>query len=527
MSDAFRTPRALSTEGHRRRTFLKNAALLSAGAAGGLILPASVLAEISTTPRRGGHLILGIDSASSSDRIDPAFYFEQYMYHVGRQLFNTLTELDDDGSLKPGLAISWEAREQAAQWIFQLRDGVIFHNGKTLDAADVVYSLNHHRSEDSPSAVRGYMSQIRDITAVGHDQVEINLESPNVDFPFLLGEVNFAITPQGADFDQGIGTGPFVLELFEPGIRTLTRRNENYWKSDRAFVDTVETLAFNDGAARVAALMSGAVHFINRVSSGVVSRLEITPGLRIHRNPGSFQVTFPGLADQQPFSNLDVRLALKHALDREQLLQSLVNGYGVVANDSPIFPTNPYFTNDLPNHVYDPEKALYHWKKSGYEGEIVLSAADGATFDGAVSAAELYQGAAERAGIPMRVNRVPADGYWTEVWRRHTFCASGWSSRPTADSYLSMINLSDAPWNEAKWKNPQLDQLIIAARSELDEGRRRQIYHDLQLLYQQEGSTVVPLYIDSVSATRANVSGYVNVPGEVATRAAERIWLEA
>ncbi|WP_445011836.1 ABC transporter substrate-binding protein [Vreelandella stevensii] len=515
-----------ASAGLTRRQFLQHTAALSvsASAVGGLVLPRWASAQEAAMPQRGGHLILAIDNASSSDRLDPAYYFEQYMYHIGRQLFNTLTELNDDGSLAPGLAESWDTQD-AVQWVFQLRQGVTFHNGKTLTAADVVYSLNHHRAEDSPSAVKGYMEQVAEVAAHGEREVHITLTAPNMDLPSLLGEVNFAITPEGANFDDGIGTGPFVLERFEPGVRTLVRRNDNYWKSDRAFVDSVETRAFNDASARVAALMSGSVHFINRVTPSIVSRLESASSVQINRNSGSFQVTFPGLADRAPFDNLDVRLAMKHALDREQLLKMLVQGYGQVGNDSPLFPSNAYFTTDLPSHAFDPDKALHHWRKAGVERPIRLSVADGATFEGAVSAAELYQQSAQRAGIPLEINRVPADGYWSEVWRQHELCASGWSSRPTADAYLSMVNLSNAPWNESRWANEQLDQLIIAARGEQDEATRRQMYHDIQVLYQQEGSTVAPLYMDSISATSANVRGYVDVPGEVATRSVEKMWL--
>lgn len=519
-------PNAGRMAGVTRRQFLQHSAALSvsASALGGLLLPCWASAQTDATPQRGGHLILAIDNASSSDRLDPAYYFEQYMYHVGRQLFNTLTELHDDGTLAPGLAESWETTD-ATQWVFTLRQGVTFHNGKTLTADDVVYSLNHHRADDSPSAVKGYMEQITELTARGQHQVVMTLSAPNMDLPYLLGEVNFAITPAGANFDDGIGTGPFVLESFEPGVRTLVKRNENYWKSDRAFVDSVETRAFNDATARVAALMSGSVHFVNRVTPSIVSRLESASSLTINRNVGSFQVTFPGLADRAPFNNKDVRLAMKYALDREQLLNLLVQGYGQVGNDSPLFPSNPYFTTDLPSHAFDPDKALHHWRQSGMDRPIRLSTADGATFEGAVSAAELYQQSAQRAGIPLEVNRVPADGYWSEVWRQHEFCASGWSSRPTADAYLSMVNLSNAPWNEARWANEQLDQLIIAARGEQDEAKRRQMYHDIQVLYQQEGSTVAPLYMDSISANRADVRGYIDVPGEVATRSVEKMWI--
>ncbi|QDQ88446.1 ABC transporter substrate-binding protein [Alcaligenaceae bacterium SJ-26] len=521
------SPSPLSGPHIRRRDFLRNSLGMALAASSSLALPTRVLAQQALTPSRGGALVLGIDNASSSDRIDPAYYFEQYMYHIGRQIFSTLTELDDDGTLIPGLATAWEPRQNAEEWVFKLRPGVVFHNGKTLQAQDVVYSLNHHRKEDSPSAVRGYMNQVKDIRAEGDDTVVIVLDGPNVDFPYLLGEVNFGITPDGANFDQGIGTGPYILESFQPGVRTLTRRNPNYWKSDRAFVDTIETVAYNDSAARVAALMSGSVHFINRIAPGIVRRLENSSSIDIHRNRGSFQVTFPGLADRAPFDNLDVRLAMKYAIDREQLLQSLANGYGSIGNDSPLFPSNPYYASDLPVHSYDPDKAKFHWQRAGITAPIVLSAADGATFAGAVSAAELYQNAATQAGIPFQVNRVPADGYWTEVWLKQPFCASGWSNRSTADAYLSMINHSAAPWNESHWKDARIDQMIAAGRAEFDESRRRQIYHDLQALYQAEGSTIVPLYIDSVSASRNALQGYVNVPGEVASRMAERVWLGA
>lgn len=509
-----------------RRHFLKQTATLSTAALGSIIVPATAFAQKSATPRRGGKLVLGIDNASSSDRIDPAFYFEQYMYHIGRQIFNTLTELDNNGKLVGSLAESWTPAKQGAEWRFKLRSNVAFHNGKALDANDVVYSLNHHRKKDSQSAVRGYMNQVKDIKAASANEVVITLTAPNVDFPFLLGEVNFGITPKDADFNKGIGTGPFVLQSFQPGVRTVTTRNPNYWKPDSAFVDSVETVAYNDSAARVAALLSGSVHYINRITPGIVKRLESSRQIQVHRQKSSFQTTFPGLADREPFNQPDVRLALKYALDREQLLNSLVSGYGTVANDSPLFPSNPYFTTDLPSHAYDPDKAKFHWKRSGYNKEIVLSAADGATFAGAVSAAEIYQASASKAGIPFRVNRVPADGYWTEVWIKHPFCASGWTNRSTADAYLSMICASNAPWNEARWKNAKVDQLIVAGRSELNETRRKQIYHDLQVLYANESSTVIPLYIDAISASGSKLKGYVDVPGEVATRMAERIWLD-
>ncbi|PXX07863.1 peptide/nickel transport system substrate-binding protein [Paraburkholderia tropica] len=505
----------------RRRFLQLTGGSLAAGAAAALLPLGARAAE---TPKRGGHLILGIDTASSSDRIDPAFYFEEYMYNVGRQIFNTLTDLNDDGSLRSGLATSWESRQGATVWVFKLRQGVLFHNGKTLEPADVIYSLNHHRTKDSQSAAKSYLDPVRDIAVTGPNELTFHLATPNVDFPWLLGDVHFGITPAGADFDKGIGTGAFVLERFQPGVRTLTRRNPHYWDSSRGFVDSVETVAYNDSAARVAALLSGSVHLINRVEPRVTKRLETTPNIVIHRALDTQNILFPMLADIAPYTSNDLRTALKYAIDREQLRNSLLSGYGSVSNDNPLFPSNRFYTTDIPKHSYDPDKARFYWKKAGVSQPIVLTAADGATFNGAVSAAELYQASATRAGIPFQVNRVPADGYWTQVWMKQPFCASSWANRSTADAYLSMVCVSNAPWNESKWKNPKFDQLVAEARAQADETRRRQLYHDIQVLYAEQGASVIPLYADSLRASRANLRGYVDIAGEVGSRAAERVW---
>ncbi|MBB3809919.1 ABC transporter substrate-binding protein [Pseudochelatococcus contaminans] len=504
-----------------RRTLLQGAGML---AAAGLI---GVGPARAAEPRKGGHLILGIDNASSADRIDPASYYESYAYYVGRQIFDTLTDLNEDGSLRPALAESWEPRDGARTWVFKLRNGVQFHNGKELTPEDVIYSINHHRGEDSKSAGKGYLLSVSKIEKTGDNEVTFTLSEPNADFSYLLGEVYFGISPDGANFDDGIGTGPFILEDFQPGVRTLTRRNPNYWDSTRGHVDSVETVAYNDSTARVAALISGAVHFINNVEPRIGERIASNPALALHREPDRRIILFVGRSDQGPFQNPDVRLALKYAIDRQQILSSVLLDTGSVAYDNPIFPSNRYFASDLPKRPYDPERALHHWKKAGYDGKVVLSASDGATFAGALDAAQLYQASAEKAGIPFEVERVPADGYWTNTWLKKPFFPSLWAARPTADAMLSLIYLSDAPWNESGWKNPAFDQLVISARAELDEDKRKQLYHDAQQLIVEENSSIIPAYTDLISASTSKLRGFTVIPGQVGPRTAATSWFES
>lgn len=513
-----------------RRRFLQTAGALSATlSAGGFLLPGSAAAQ-AETPVRGGHLVMGLDTASSSDRLDPAFYTEAYMYTVGFQLFNTVVELGPDGKLIGALAESWEpATPDASKWVFKLKKGVQFHNGKELTAQDVVYSLNHHRGEKSNSGGKGQLLAVTDIIASDTHEVTVTLNSGNADFPAALVDYHLGIGPDGGDFDKGVGTGAFILEDFQPGVRALTKRNPNYWASDRAFVDSVETIAMSDATARMAALLSGQVHIINRVEPRAVSRLTTRPGVQILRSQENTMYCFPMRVDTAPYNNLDLRLALKHAIDREELQKSLLVGTGAIGNDNPIASWNPYFAKDIPQRAYDPEKASFHFKKAGSPSGIQISASDNG-FPGSVDAAQLYQASAAKAGITIDVDRVPSDGYWDEVWMKKPFVASNWSVRPTADAMLSLILQSDAPWNETAWRDESFDKLLAAARVELDETKRKQIYHDLQVKLVDEGGEIIPLFVDNLAAASDKVGGYVPVPGGgdlSGYRIAERAWLKA
>jgi peptide/nickel transport system substrate-binding protein len=142
-----------------RRQFLDRAAVLGVGAAAATSLLART-ACAQQAPQKGGDLVLGIDSAGATDSLDPATYTANYMQTVGYQWGNPLVELDERNEVIPELAESWEPNEQATEWVFKLRKGVQFSSGKEVTAADVVYSINHHRGEGSTSGAQGYLQPI-------------------------------------------------------------------------------------------------------------------------------------------------------------------------------------------------------------------------------------------------------------------------------------------------------------------------------------------------------------------------------
>jgi peptide/nickel transport system substrate-binding protein len=507
-----------------RREFMRGAAAVGvAGATANAVLSQKAFAQ---TPKRGGNLILGLNGASTSDSLDPGSWASTHIQVFGHQLYNLLIETDDKVRLVPSLAESWEAKTGASEWVIKIRKGVTFHNGKELAAADVVHSINHHRGKDSKSGAKALVSPITDVKASDKHEVTITLDGANADLPYLLSVYQLCIGPEGSAFDDGIGTGPFILDTFQPGVRGFTKRNPNYWRSDRAFVDTVETIAINDATARHNALVSGSVHMINRLDPKAASLLQANKSVQIFEISGSSHYCFAMRCDAPPFDNGDLRIALKHAIDREAIVKTILAGHGKVANDHPIASFNPFHAADIPQTPYDPDKAKFYFKKAD-QGPIGLVVSD-AAFVGAVDAAQIFQASAAKAGIDIELQRAPADGYWETVWRKKPFCATYWSGRPTADLMLSIAYKSDAPWNETAWKRPAFDKLLVAARAELDDAKRKPMYRELQMMIHEDGGVIIPMFNNTLDAGSIKVKGYVSDPMLQISgyRAPEKVWLD-
>ncbi|MBI3899901.1 MAG: ABC transporter substrate-binding protein [Gammaproteobacteria bacterium] len=524
--------KAMLTKGSiSRRDFIKQSLALGISAAvaeGAFSKPAQA-----QTPKRGGHLIVGVNGASAKDVLDPADITAAYMQIFAMQLYNTLVEVDIGSDIRtqpvarPALAESWDARPGAMEWTLKLRKGVTFHNGKSMTAADVVYSLNHHRKENSKSAAKSLLEQVVDIKAVNKHEVKIRLHSGNADIPYLLADYHLSIGPEGTNFHDGVGTGAFVLENFEAGVRGLTRRYANHFRSDRGFVDSVETLAINDPQERLDALVAGKVHLINRVAAKSVHSLSRNRDVQVFEIPGGAHYTFPMRCDTAPFNDNNLRLALKYAIDRYTLVDKVLYGHGKIGKDIPITPYDRFQAFDIPQRPYNPDLAKFHYKKSGHSGPIVLTVSDGA-FTGAVACAEVFQQSAAAADITLQLDRVPAEGYWDNVWLKKPFCASYWSGRPTVDLMLSVAYKSDAAWNESFWKRADFDKLLLAARAELDYGKRRLMYHDLQMMLYEDSGTIIPMFNNTVDAGTAKIGGFNPLPTYELSglRAPEKVWLE-
>jgi peptide/nickel transport system substrate-binding protein len=512
-----------------RRQFLAQATALGLTmAASSALLPKKAEAA---TPKKGGHFIQAQSGGSTTDTLDPATHTSSWNINVELQLRDTLTEINHKLEPIPALAESWESTPDAKKWIFNLRKGVEFSDGKTLDAEDVIYTMNHHRGEESKSAAKPYLKPVTSLKADGKNRVVFELESGIADFPFYMADYHLAVFKagtKGKEFEKGIGTAGFILEEWEPGVTAIVRRNPNSWKADRVYFDKVETLSINDVNARTNALKTGQIHFMDRCERKTVHLLKRSKGLKVEAITATFHYTVPMHTKMNPYDDNNVRLGLKYALDRDELVKRILNGYGEAGNDHPIAPVNRYHAKDLPQRQYDPDKAKFYLKKAGMENhEFKLHTAE-AAFQGADDAAILYQEHAKKAGINIKVVREPSDGYWSNVWLKKEWCMCYWSGRPTEDLMFSVAYAAGAPWNDAYWEHEKFNQLLVQSRAELDTNKRRQQYYDMQEICSNEGGTVVPMFAQIVEGIsdkigHGTLSGHMEADGQ---RNAERWWFK-
>ncbi|MBT9385359.1 ABC transporter substrate-binding protein [Pseudooceanicola sp. CBS1P-1] len=487
-----------------RRGFLASTAAMGAG-----LMLAPGLAQ-AAEPKQGGTFRLGIGDFSPTDTMDVTSNDTKF-YNIAQLCArNCLIEIAPDGSLIPELAESWGSDDTAKVWTFKLRSGVTFHSGKTLDAQDVVFTLGRHLEKGTTSGIKPFLEDVETFEAAGPLEVKITLKNANVDFPAILATPNAVIVADGnRDPKDGNGTGPYILENWQPGVSASFKKNPNYWKEGRAHFDAVELIGIADPSARTSALIGGKIDAYNQVDLKTVKLLKAAPTVNILSVSSKAHYCFPMMMDMDPFTNQAVVDAMRYGINRQDMVDRILNGYGTVGNDQPINASYRYFNADLPQREYDPEKAKSLLKKAGMDHLAVTLNVSEVPFSGATDAAVLYKEHAKAAGIDIDVKRVPDDSYWDKIWTHVPLCATRWSGRLTEDIMIGGVyttSAANAGWNETAMKDPQLDELVIKGRSELNEDKRRQMYYDMQEIIRDRGSNNIFAFANFTDATTKKVA---------------------
>jgi peptide/nickel transport system substrate-binding protein len=488
-----------------RRSLMKAAGAIGLGAAvSPLILPKSARAQ-----SKGGHLKMGSSQGSTTDSIEPGTYNNGFGIMLSYTVQGKLTVVGSDNKLHGDLAESWEPSNNVTTWTFKLRDAE-FHNGKPVRASDVVASLNHHRGADTKSAAKSIMANVKDIKTDGDKTVIVELNSGDADFPYIVTHYQLCICHADDSgkidwSDDGSRSGPYKLTDYNPGVRAAFEKAANYWNKDVGHLDSAEALTIGDVTARQNALLTGEVDVIDRPDVRTLDMLKRAPNLTVEEAAGFRFHGFTMFCDTKPFDNNDVRLAFKYGIDRKAMVDKALLGHGSIGNDQPITPAYRYHDADLKPFEYDPDKAKFHLKKAGLTNINVDLSASSAAFAAAVDCAVLYKSETAPAGININVINEPSDGYWDNVWLKKPFIATDWAGQPTEDLMFSVEFKAGAAWNDTHFNNDRFEKLLVQARAELDEAKRREMYGEMQQILRDDGGIVIPMMPNNIWAFNKKV----------------------
>jgi len=480
------------------------------------------------TPKKGGRLRVATYASSTADTLDPAKAIFNIDYLRIHSIYDGLTRLDETLTPQMELAEAIETGD-AKVWTIKLRSGVAFHDGSPFTADDVVFSLKRHADPAIGSTAKALASQFESIEKAGANEVKVTLKAPNADLPTLLGTPAFRIVKNGTtDFSKGIGTGPFTMQLFKPGERSICDANKNYWRQGAGpYIDGFELFAIQDESARVNALLSGDVDVIANVNPRSAPLVE-RAGAQILRTVAGQYTNLIMRADVEPGNTADFVKAIKHLLDREKIRQSVFRGFADVANDQPVPPSSRYFSRDVVGTAFDPDQAKSLLAKAGLLNTKIPIVASSAA-EQSVEIAVLLQQAGRNIGLDIEIKRVPPDGYWSNYWLKSPICFGSINPRPSPDLMFSLFYNSASSTNETHWKNERFDKLLIEARGTTDEAKRKEMYGAMQKIVSQDGGTAIPAFINGIDGYNARIKGFKPMPtGSLMGNAfAQYVWIES
>ncbi len=494
--------------GYSRRDALKLmvATGITMAAAENILVSGSV--AYAATPKKGGSVRMASDLHGPSDNTDPPLFTSGIDYVRGRAVYNGLIQHANDLSPQPELAESFEPNSNATEWTFKLRKGVEWHDGSKFTADDVVYSMNRHLTDDSTSVIKSVMASVKEWKKLGSHEVKAVMNTSNSDLPTLLGIFQNKIVKNGSTGDW-IGTGPFTMESFEPGVKSVHKRNENYWR-EGANLDACEITAITDPVARINALISGDVQIVSAVDPKAYRQVRSADNVTLTSIPAASQLGICILKNTKPGESDDFVKGLQYIQDRKRIVKRILKGEGSLGNDTPISAAHGAdWCTELPQREFDPDKAKFHFKKSGYSGADLYVAP---VTSGIEDTCLLAQANAAKIGFKLNLKKVPNDGYWGAVWMKEPLNVVTWNMRPTANSQMAIQFGPGAAWNDTFWNNKRMGELLSLSLAETDPARRHAHYCEMQTLIHEGSGMVIPAFSNITGGISNKVMGMPTVP---------------
>ncbi|MYS86921.1 ABC transporter substrate-binding protein [Embleya scabrispora] len=458
-------------------------------------------------PRRGGRLRIGMVGAGKSESFNPSGAASA-LINVARvtAVFDSLVAIGPDLNPRPMLALSWTPDDTAATWTFRLRPGVRWHDGKPFTAEDVIYSLNWMSDPSNQLSAAVTNVDLPRLAAPDPETVIVRLHRPDLLFPQAIA-ATWIVQSGATDFSRPVGTGPFVFDSLMPGQVSVCRRNPDYWDTGKPYVDSLVIQSISDDNARVNALLGGQIDMVAQIPYAQAKAYD-GAGLRLLDSPGITAQGFYMAVDHKPFDDARVRQAMRLLVDRQQLVDVALYGYGTVGND--LFGRGlTYYADAIPQRKRDIARAKALLAQAGHGRGLTVTLETAPAAPGMVEAATLFAQQAADAGVTVHVSQVDASSYFdpTVQYLKRPFGQTLWAGFASLSSFYQYAILPDGPGNETHWNNGKTTELTDRAVSAADAQEAANNWNAVQQEQWDDGGYLWWANVDNVDAMSNQVAG--------------------
>jgi peptide/nickel transport system substrate-binding protein len=476
--------------------------------------------EVDTSDiQKGGVLKTGI-LAPASD-LDPIVVNNEGALAILGQSGEYLVFSDSTLKAVPRLAESWKPNRDGSQWEFKIRQGVKYHDGKPMTAEDVAATFNLHADPDSGSnALSAFTGVLSPGGAQALDQstVMFELDAPNGNFPYSTSSDNYnlIILPKGFDTKTWpktfLGTGPWKLEKYTPNVGVTYTKNPDYWDKARQPLGAGSEIKFYEKEeAGILGVQGGEVDVLAHFSPVGGEPLLTDPNIQVIELRSSVHRQLHMRTDKEPFNDKRVRQAVALLIDRENLIEGLLEGKSDPGNDSPFAPVYPSTDKSVAQRKQDVEKAKQLLSDAG-KGNFSVELRTWNGFE-IPPYSELIQSDLKEAGITVTLDITDAGTYYGDAvygkspWLDSTFGITEYGHRGVPNVFLGAPLKSDGTWNSAHFKNKEYDKLVNEYVAALDLQSQRAAAKQLQELLLDEVPIVFAYFYFYLTAANPNVAG--------------------
>lgn len=459
----------------------------------------------------GGDLVFGF--TSDPDTLFPWKATQFQAVNVLGSLYGSLTELDVELNVVPGLAESWDVAEDGLTLTLHLREGVTFADGSAFSAEDVKHSLDAIAAEETAAVARTSLASVTAVEVADETTVMLSLSAPDAALPGNLSGVNMAMLSSG-DTEEALnvtpnGTGPFVMTGRTPSQSITVARNESYW-GEAALLDTIEFRIIPDESSIVSAMQSGNVQFAV-FDDPLVAQTAEGPNVTVAATP---QLTYHALqlnSTKGDLTDVNVRLAIQAAIDRQVVLDTAALGEGEVTGPitSPAYKSDP---NARPNPQRDLDKAAEYLARAGKpDGVTIKTIVSQGEYATSVNEAQNLKSQLAEANITLDLE-VLESGAYVDRWIAADFEAAVAlnGGRPDPDGMYGRYFTSTGNLNKvAGYSSPELDELFAQGRETAEPEQRKAIYRQVSEHLEDNAVWIWLFTSYTYTATASNVSGFV------------------